>query len=134
MQSFNEEAYSQWYMVRIIQIEFDINCFVYNSLIFVNSRTFSTFIPLTVLSFASFGDLARVRLVHNCDMRARLTEKYHELLKPNQTIKRDHYCLQLMHLTQDLSEIPPLYKKRQDKVFLVHDNALHMKLNSENIS
>jgi len=48
---------------------------------------------------------------------------YYELLKPNETITRDRYRLQLMCLSRALKEKRPLYEQRHDKVILQHDNA-----------
>jgi len=43
---------------------------------------------------------------------------YYELLKSNETSRRDRYRLQLMHLNRALKEKWPLYEQRHDKVIL----------------
>ena len=46
----------------------------------------------------------------------------YELLKTNETIKGDHYRLQLMDLSRSLKEKRPLCAQRHDKVILLHEN------------
>lgn len=48
---------------------------------------------------------------------------YYELLKPNETITGDRYCLQLMRLSGAMKEKWPEWHKKHDKVILLHDNA-----------
>lgn len=49
---------------------------------------------------------------------------YYELLKSNNSITRDRYRLQLMHLSRALKEKRSEWSKRHYKVILLHDNAL----------
>ncbi|GBP91934.1 Mariner Mos1 transposase [Eumeta japonica] len=48
---------------------------------------------------------------------------YYELLKSNDTITGDRYRLQLIRLSRALKEKRSEYRKRHDKVILLHDNV-----------
>ena len=48
---------------------------------------------------------------------------YYELLKPGETVTTVRYQQQMMTLGQELRAKRPEYKRVQDKVVLLHDNA-----------